>query len=115
MASYTKRDGSISLEEVQKDIERLNALLYERTTSMAAERPGEERVVKKQTPPVSSIHFDLKGRQSKVIRQQAPTFGGEETPRYIPPRPTEEDRRNYPYQEHYEDAYTERLQLDVSY
>ena len=109
-SNYTRKDRSISLEEIQKDIERLNALLYETTTSLAPEKPGEDRVVKKKPPTASSIRFNLKRRPAKVTRHQATPFGEEETPRYVPPRPTEEDRRDYPYQEDYENAFTEGSQ-----
>lgn len=100
--NYMKKDGpSLSLEQVQSEIDRLNALIYERTTSPATEKRGNN-VAKKKTP--SAIHFDLRGCPTSVFRQQANPFGEEDTPRYVPPRPTAEDRRDYPHQADYEDT-----------
>lgn len=95
-----------SVAEMQRDIERLNALLKlteEKRNSLVAEKPGKDSAVKRKPEPPSLLHFNFKSKPT-IGRPAAEFEDAEGTPRYFPPRPSSLDKKRYGHRDTYSDG-----------
>ena len=87
---YTK-DRHPTREETERQIAQLKSLLegeHQLEHSAAAQSKGDSRA----TAPV---HFDFQANPSKVVISNLDALSSEDTPTYVPPRPTNRDKEVY--------------------